>query len=285
MKKLAKLTIGLALVLGLTACGANESAETKNDGTDKKAQTETTDTIKIGVVGEKNEVWEEVIKRYEEGTGKKAEIVRFSDYNQPNEALADGDIDVNSFQHHLFLGQYNEEKGEEILVPIGDTMLAPIGFFSSQIEDIKELEDGAKVAIPNDPTNGPRGIFLLEEAGLIKVEGEPGDLITVDDIVENPKNLEFIEMEASQTARALDDVVIAAVNDNYALDAGLSPTDDAILLEDPNGKGTKNYVNVIATRKEDKDNEVYKELVEYYQTDETKEDYQTFTNGAWLPAW
>ncbi|WP_296113360.1 MetQ/NlpA family ABC transporter substrate-binding protein [uncultured Anaerococcus sp.] len=285
MKKLAKLTIGLALVLGLTACGANESAETKNDGTDKKAQTETTDTIKIGVVGEKNEVWEEVIKRYEEGTGKKAELVRFSDYNQPNEALADGDIDVNSFQHHLFLGQYNEEKGEEILVPIGDTMLAPIGFFSSQIEDIKELEDGAKVAIPNDPTNGPRGIFLLEEAGLIKVEGEPGDLITVDDIVENPKNLEFIEMEASQTARALDDVVIAAVNDNYALDAGLSPTDDAILLEDPNGKGTKNYVNVIATRKEDKDNEVYKELVEYYQTDETKEDYQTFTNGAWLPAW
>lgn len=285
MKKLAKLTIGLALALGLTACGANESAETKNDGTDKKAQTETTDTIKIGVVGEKNEVWEEVIKRYEEGTGKKAELVRFSDYNQPNEALADGDIDVNSFQHHLFLGQYNEEKGEEILVPIGDTMLAPIGFFSSQIEDIKELEDGAKVAIPNDPTNGPRGIFLLEEAGLIKVEGEPGDLITVDDIVENPKNLEFIEMEASQTARALDDVVIAAVNDNYALDAGLSPTDDAILLEDPNGKGTKNYVNVIATRKEDKDNEVYKELVEYYQTDETKEDYQTFTNGAWLPAW
>jgi len=285
MNKLGKLTLGLALALGLSSCGANNSNESTNTDTEQKAQTEVTDTIKIGVVGEKNEVWEEVIKRYEEGTGKKAELVRFSDYTQPNEALASGDIDVNSFQHYLFLGEYNKEQGEEKLVAIGDTMLAPLGFFSNQIKSLDELEDGARVAIPNDPTNGPRAIFLLQEEGLIKVNGEPGDLITVDDITENPKNLEFIEMDAAQTARALDDVTIAAINDNYALDAGLSPTEDSIAIEDPHGTGTKIYVNVIAARKEDKDNEAYKELVKYYQTDETKADYETYTKGAWVPAW
>ena len=285
MNKLGKLTLGLALALGLSSCGANNANESTNTDTEQKAQTEVADTIKIGVVGEKNEVWEEVIKRYEEGTGKKAELVRFSDYTQPNEALASGDIDVNSFQHYLFLGEYNKEQGEEKLVAIGDTMLAPLGFFSNQIKSLDELEDGARVAIPNDPTNGPRAIFLLQEEGLIKVNGEPGDLITVDDITENPKNLEFIEMDAAQTARALDDVTIAAINDNYALDAGLNPTEDSIAIEDPQATGTKIYVNVIAARKEDKDNEAYKELVEYYQTDETKKDYETYTKGAWVPAW
>ena len=92
-------------------------------------------------------------------------------------------------------------------------------------------------------------------------------------------------MDAAQTARALDDVTIAAINDNYALDAGLSPTEDSIAIEDPHGTGTKIYVNVIAARKEDKDNEAYKELVKYYQTDETKADYETYTKGAWVPAW
>lgn len=290
MNLIKKSTLALGLILGLTGCSSNNEQAANNDAANTAPETKVeekadNEPIKIGVVGEKNEVWEEVIKRYEEGTGKKAELVRFSDYTQPNEALASGDIDVNSFQHYLFLGEYNKEQGEEKLVAIGDTMLAPIGFFSNQIKSLDELEDGAKVAIPNDPTNGPRALFLLQEEGLIKVNGEPGDLITVDDITENTKNLEFIEMDASQTARALDDVAIAAVNDNYALDAGLSPAQDAISLEDPHGTDTKIYVNVIATRKEDKDNEDYKELVKYYQTDETKADYDKYTNGAWIPAW
>ncbi len=290
MNILKKSTLALGLIIGLasfTGCGANdnEANNAEDQAQDTKVE-ETTDKepIRIGVVGEKNEVWEEVIKRYEEGTGKKIELVKFADYTQPNEALASGDVDVNSFQHYLFLEEFNKERGEE-LVAIGDTMIAPIGFFSNQIKSLDELEDGARVAIPNDPTNGPRALFLLQEEGIIKVNGEPGDLITVDDITENPKNLEFIEMDAAQTARALDDVTIAAVNDNYALDAGLSPSEDSISLEDPHGTDTKIYVNVIATRKEDKDNEDYKEIVKYYQTDETKADYETYTNGAWIPAW
>lgn len=283
MKNLGKLTLGLALILGLSSCGSNGDNKEASEG--EKAQTEVSDTIKIGVVGEKNEVWEEVIKRYEEGTGKKAELVKFSDYTQPNEALASGDIDVNSFQHYKFLEEYNDAQGEEKLVAIADTMLAPLGYYSNQIKSLDELEDGDKVAIPNDPSNGPRALFLLQAAGLIKVNGNPGEAITLDNITENPKNLEFIEMDAAQTARALDDVKVAAVNDNYALDSGLSPNEDAIFLEDPENPDAKIYVNVIAARAEDKDNEAYKELVKYYQTDETKKDYDTYTNGAWIASW
>lgn len=283
MKNLGKLTLGLALILGLSSCGSNGDNKETSEG--EKAQTEVADTIKIGVVGEKNEVWEEVIKRYEQGTGKKAELVKFSDYTQPNEALASGDIDVNSFQHYKFLEEYNDAQGEEKLVAIADTMLAPLGYYSNQIKSLDELEDGDKVAIPNDPSNGPRALFLLQAAGLIKVNGNPGEAITLDNITENPKNLEFIEMDAAQTARALDDVKVAAVNDNYALDSGLSPNEDAIFLEDPENPDAKIYVNVIAARAEDKDNEAYKELVKYYQTDETKKDYDTYTNGAWIASW
>ena len=283
MKNLGKLTLGLALILGLSSCGSNGNNEEASSK--EKAQTEVADTIKIGVVGEKNEVWEEVIKRYKEGTGKKAELVKFSDYTQPNEALASGDIDLNSFQHYKFLEEYNDAQGEEKLVAIADTMLAPLGYYSNQIKSLDELEDGDRVAIPNDPSNGPRALFLLQAAGLIKVDGNPGEAITLDNITENPKNLEFIEMDAAQTARSLDDVKVAAVNDNYALDSGLSPNEDAIFLEDPENPDAKIYVNVIAARAEDKDNEAYKELVKYYQTDETKKDYDTYTNGAWIASW
>ena len=282
MKKLGKLTLGLALLLGLSACGSNESAD---KDTWEKSQTEVSDTIKIGVVGEKNEVWDEVIKRYEKGTGKKAELVKFSDYAQPNEALISGDIDVNSYQHHKFLNEFNDEQADEKVVSIADTMLAPLGFYSNQIKSLDDLKDGDRIAISNDPSNGPRALFLLQSAGVIKVKGEPGESISLDDITENPKNLEFIEMDPAQTARSLDDVVAAAINDNFALDSGLSPKEDAIYLEDPEDPDAKIYVNVIATRAEDKDNEAYKELVEYYQTDETKKDYDKYTDGAWIPAW
>ena len=283
MNKLSKLSLGLALVLGLSSCGSNPAKE--STGAPAENKTEASQTIKIGVVGEKNEVWEEVIKRYEEGTGKKAELVKFSDYTQPNEALADGDIDLNSFQHYLFLGEYNEAQGEEKLISIGDTMLGPMGIYSSQITSLDELKEGDRVAIPNDPSNGPRALFLLQAAGKIKVNGNPGEAITLADITENPLNLEIIEMDASQTARSLEDVTIAAINDNYALDSGFNPREDAIFLEDPNNPDAKVYVNVIAARKEDKDNPEYLELVKYYQSDETKADYDKFTNGAWIPSW
>lgn len=284
MKKFAKIALALAVLVGFSACGAKDNESSK----DASAETKTEDkaegtTIKIGVVGEYNEVLEKVIGRYEEATGNKVELQKFSDYSQPNEALIAGDIDLNAYQHHKFLDEFNESKGSD-LVGIGDTMLAPMGLYSEKIKSIDELEDGAKVAIPNDPTNGSRALFLLQEAGLIKVDGQAGDLIGVDKVTDNPKNLEIIEMDASTTPRSLEDVDIAAVNDTFALDSGLDK-EKSVFVEDPKSESVKEYINLIAARKEDENNEAYKEFVKYYQTEETKKDMEEITKGAWLPAW
>lgn len=276
----------------LTACGSGE--DKKEEAPKEEVKTETKETgetakssdpinIKIGVVGEFNEVLEEVIKRYEEGTGNTAELVKFADYNQPNEALASGDIDLNAFQHHKFLNEFNEDRGSD-LVAIGDTMLAPIALYSNKIKSLEELPEGAKIALPNDPSNGSRALFLLQDAGLIKVEGEPGDIIGLENITENSKNLELIEMDASETARSLDDVDCAIVNDTFALDSGLDK-ETSIYTEDPKSDSVKQYINIIAARKEDENNENYKEFVKYYQTEETKQDFETYTKGSWIPAW
>lgn len=284
MKKFAKIALALAILVGFSACGAKDNESSK----DASAETKTEDkaegtTIKIGVVGEYNEVLEKVIARYEEATGNKVELQKFSDYSQPNEALIAGDIDLNAYQHHKFLDEFNESKGSD-LISIGDTMLAPMALYSEKIKSIDELEDGAKVAIPNDPTNGSRALFLLQEAGLIKVDGQAGDLIGVDKVTDNPKNLEIIEMDASTTPRSLEDVDIAAVNDTFALDSGLDK-EKSVFVEDPKSESVKEYINLIAARKEDENNEAYKEFVKYYQTEETKKDMEEITKGAWLPAW
>ena len=284
MKKFTKIALALAVLVGFSACGAKDNESSK----DATAETKTEDkaegtTIKIGVVGEYNDVLEKVIERYEQATGNKVELQKFSDYSQPNEALIAGDIDLNAYQHHKFLDEFNESKGSD-LISIGDTMLAPMGLYSEKIKSIDELEDGAKVAIPNDPTNGSRALFLLQEAGLIKVDGQAGELIGVDKVTDNPKNIEIIEMDASTTPRSLEDVDIAAVNDTFALDSGLDK-EKSVFVEDPKSESVKEYINLIAARKEDENNEAYKEFVKYYQTEETKKDMEEITKGAWLPAW
>ena len=292
MKLTSKIALALGLIVTLTACGSGE--DKKEEAPKEEVKTETKETgetakstdpinIKIGVVGEFNEVLEEVIKRYEEGTGNTAELVKFADYNQPNEALASGDIDLNAFQHHKFLNEFNADRGSD-LVAIGDTMLAPIALYSNKVKSLEELPEGAKIALPNDPSNGSRALFLLQDAGLIKVEGEPGDIIGLENITENSKNLELIEMDASETARSLDDVDCAIVNDTFALDSGLDK-DTSIYTEDPKSDSVKQYINIIAARKEDENNENYKEFVKYYQTEETKQDFETYTKGSWIPAW
>ena len=292
MKLTSKIALALGLIVTLTACGSGEDKKEENPKEEVKTETkETGETakssdpinIKIGVVGEFNEVLEEVIKRYEEGTGNTAELVKFADYNQPNEALASGDIDLNAFQHHKFLNEFNEDRGSD-LVAIGDTMLAPIALYSNKVKSLEELPEEAKIALPNDPSNGSRALFLLQDAGLIKVEGEPGDIIGLENITENSKNLELIEMDASETARSLDDVDAAIVNDTFALDSGLDK-DTSIYTEDPKSDSVKQYINIIAARKEDENNENYKEFVKYYQTEETKQDFETYTKGSWIPAW
>lgn len=289
MKKFTKIALGLGLVLSLTACGNKKDETNSNSNATNKAKTEDrfadAKEIKIGVCGEKNEVLEDIAKRFEKDTGKKIKIVSFSDYNQPNEALKAGDIDINAFQHKKFLEDYNKSHKTDI-VAVGDTLLAPMGIYSDKIKDVKEIKEKDKIAIPNDPTNGARALFLLQSAGLLELEGKEGDAITLDNIKKNPKNLEIIELDASQTARNLTEVAASVINSGVAVDAGFVPTEDAIYLEDKDDPAKAIYVNIIAARKEDKDSKTVENFIKnYYQTDETKKLVEKETKGSEIPAW
>lgn len=289
MKKFTKIALGLGLVLSLTACGNKKDDTNSNSNSSNQAKTEDgfkdAKEIKIGVCGEKNEVLEDIAKRFEKDTGKKIKIVSFSDYNQPNEALKAGDIDINAFQHKKFLEDYNKSHKTDI-VSVGDTLLAPMGIYSDKIKDVKEIKEKDKIAIPNDPTNGARALFLLQSAGLIEVDGKEGDAITVDDIKENPKNLEIIELDASQTARNLTEVAVSVINSGVAVDAGFVPTEDSIYLEDKDDPAKAIYVNIIAAKKEDENSKTLENFVKnYYQTDETKKLVEKETKGSEIPAW
>ncbi|MBS5989348.1 MetQ/NlpA family ABC transporter substrate-binding protein [Anaerococcus hydrogenalis] len=281
MKKLGKIALGLAILVGFSSCANNDNKNEANSNSNTKEK----QTIKIGVVGEYNDVLNEVSKRYEEKTGNKVELVVFSDYNQPNEALESGDIDLNAYQHKKYLEEYNKDHKTD-LVSIGNTMLAPLGIYSKKYKSLDEVKDNDEVVIPNDASNGARALFLLQDAGLIKVNGKKGDSITVTDVKENPKNLKITEVDASQTARNLDSAAIAVVNDTFALDSKIATEYPALKFEDSKPTDDNPYVNIIVAKKDRKDDKVLNDFVKnYYQTEETEKDYKKFTGGAWIPAW
>lgn len=279
MKKLGKIALGLALLVGFSSCGNKENKKEANSNTEEKQ------TIKIGVVGEYNEVLNEVSKRYEEKTGNKVELVVFSDYNQPNEALESGDIDLNAYQHKKFLEEFNKDHKTD-LVSIGNTMLAPLGVYSKKYKSLDDIKEKDEIVIPNDASNGARALFLLQDAGLIKVNGKKGDSVTITDIKENPKNLKITEVDAAQTARNLDSAALAVVNDTFALDSKIATEYPALKFEESKADDSNPYVNVFAAKKERKDDKILNDFVKkYYQTEKTKKDYKKFTGGAWVPAW
>ena len=258
MKHILKSATAVLLCAGLlltaTACGKKEDANIK-------------ETVKLGVVGDDQRLWEKAAELAAKD-GIKIELVHFSDYNTPNDALVNGDIDLNAFQHKAFLDAYNASKNTD-LVPIGRTFISPIGAYSNKIKDLKDVPQNGKVSIPNDTTNGGRSLFLLEAAGLIKLKDDVGVSPTKDDIVENPKNITIDELDAAQVARTLPDVDAAVINTNLAIDAGLSPKDDAIFME-PLNDNSAPYINYVVARAEDKDNELYKKVAAYYRTPEVK---------------
>ena len=279
MKKLRKIALGLALLVGFSSCANKENKNEANSNSKEKQ------TIKIGVVGEYNDVLNEVSKRYEEKTGNKVELVVFSDYNQPNEALESGDIDLNAYQHKKFLEEFNKDHKTN-LVSIGNTMLAPLGIYSKKYKSLDDVKEKDEIVIPNDASNGARALFLLQDAGLIKVNGKKGDSVTITDIKENPKNLKITEVDAAQTARNLDSAALAVVNDTFALDSKIATEYPALKFEESKADDSNPYVNVFAAKKERKDDEVLNDFVKkYYQTEKTKKDYKKFTGGAWVPAW
>ena len=253
-KSITAVLLCACLLFTATGCGKGGDGQAKQ-------------TVKLGVVGDDQRLWEKAAELAAKD-GIKIELVHFSDYNTPNDALVNGDVDLNAFQHKAFLDAYNASKNTD-LVPIGRTFISPIGAYSDKIKDLKDVPQNGKVSIPNDTTNGGRSLFLLEAAGLIKLKDDVGVIPTKDDIVENPKNITIDELDAAQVARTLPDVDAAVINTNLAIDAGLSPKDDAIFME-PLNDNSAPYINYVVTRAEDKDNALYKKVAAYYRTPEVK---------------
>lgn len=234
--------------------------------------------LKIGVTaGPHAQIFEQV-KKIAERDGLKIQVVEFTDYVQPNAALAAGDLDANSYQHKPYLDQQVKDRGYK-LASVGYTVNFPIGIYSKKVKSLKDLKEGARFAIPNDPTNGGRMLLVLQDQGLIRLKPDAGLKATPLDVVDNPRKIKFVEVDAAQLPRTLDDVDAAAVNTNYALPAGLHPGKDAIAQESAKSP----YVNLIAVREQDKDKPWVAKLVKAYQSDDVRRFVQTEFKGAVVP--
>ncbi|MFD3448876.1 MetQ/NlpA family ABC transporter substrate-binding protein [Microbacteriaceae bacterium 4G12] len=267
MKKL--LTIILACLLAISS-GCSTKKETAA-GKESK-------TVKIGVSGSDTRVWD-FVKQKAKKEGITIDIVKFSDYVQPNMALAEGEIDANAFQTVAYFNAFKKEKNLD-LTAIGTTVIAPMGLYSKKIKSVKDVKDGDQIAVPNDVTNLGRALLLLQKAELIQLkegfDGKGG----LENIVANPKHLKITPVVAGQTPRAMDDVAISAINNGIAVDAGLNPIKDSIYHEDQTAKP---YINIIAAQTKRKNDKTLQKVVEIYQSDEVANFIKETYKGATIP--
>lgn len=239
--------------------------------------------IRVGITsGPEKELAEAAKKEAKERYGLEVELITFNDYVVSNEALSNGDIDVNAFQHIPYLEEQSKQRGYKLVV-VGNTFVYPIVAYSKKIKSIEELQNGSTVVIPNDPTNGGRALLLLQKNGLLKLKDRVGLLPKVTDIAENPKQLKILEIEAPQLPRVLDDkeVVIAIINNNFAAQAGLDANEYGILKEDK----ASPYVNVIVAREENKNEEKVKRFVKAYQSEAVEEVAERVFKGGAVKGW
>lgn len=211
--------------------------------------------------------------------GLKAEIIEFTDWNQPNSALDAKEIDLNNFQHRPYLANQVKARGYK-LVPLDPSIVVPGGIFSAKVKSFSELKQGAKLGIPNDPTNAARALFLFQEAGVIKLRPEAGSAATVQDVIDNPRKVAFVELDAAQLPRSLNDLDASFVSNNYAYLAGLK-LKDALLTETKNSEWTL----VFASREDRKDDPDIKKFISIYRSEPIKEFIQTKFQGSILPTW
>ena len=272
MKKFVFFILGvLVLAIMISGCTSNTSAP--KGATPEKV-------LKVGVTAGPHAEIMEVVKKVADKEGLKIEIVEFNDYIQPNVALNQGDIDVNSYQHQPWLDNQIKDRKYE-LSTLAKTLIFPMGMYSNKVKHLEDIKEGAIVAIPNDPTNGSRALAILEKNGLIKLKENVGLKATAADIIANPKKLKISELDAAQIPRSINDVDIAAINTNYAIVAGLVPTKDAIALEDSNSP----YANLLVVRTEDKDDPIFQKLVKAYHSEEVKQFALEHFKGSAIPAW
>ena len=271
MKKSLKLVAILSTLLVTLSLSA---------GCGQQSSTKAEKTLKVGVTAGPHAEVMEVVKKVAQKDGLNIQVVEFNDYIQPNVALNQGDIDVNSFQHQPYLDNIIKDRKYDIIA-VAKTVIFPMGIYSVKIKDIATLPEGAIVALPNDPTNGGRALLLLEKINLIKLKPGAGLRAAVTDIIENPKKIVLKELDAAQIPRSLADMDMAAINTNYAITAGLVPTKDAIAIEDINSP----YANILAVRSKDKDDPSVQKLIKAYHSEEVKTFIQEHFKGSVAVGW
>lgn len=284
LKKLFGLaSVAFASTVLLAACGGSSSSSSSDDT-----------TLKVGIMtldDATEPLWDKV-KELAEDKGVKIELVEFTDYNQPNEALQNGEIDVNAFQHKYFLSNWNSEN-DGTLVEVADTLLSPIRIFSgtdsdgdAKYTDVSDIPDKGTISIPNDASNESRALYLLQSAGLIELDVSGDELATIKNISSNPKNLDIKEVDAAQTASTLTSVDAAVINNSYAQSADVDY--DTTLYKEAVDENSNQWINVIAAQKDWKKSDkadAIKTLVSVYQTDEVGKIIEEASDGADIPAW
>ncbi|MFJ5839489.1 MetQ/NlpA family ABC transporter substrate-binding protein [Streptomyces shenzhenensis] len=268
---IAAAAAAAALGLALTACGSGSGSAAGGDG----------DTLVVGATAvPAGEVLTYIQDHLAADAGLKLEIKEFTDYVLPNTALQEGSLDANLYQNQPYLDDFNASKGTD-LVPVVQAYLPPMGVYSKKTDDVTKLADGATVAVPNDTTNEGRALKLLAAKGVITLKDGAGTDASPRDVTANPKHLRFKELEAAQLPRSLDDVAAAVINNNYAQDAGLSPTRDAILLESARDNP---YANILAVKRGNEDDPRVRKLAKLLGSADVKKFIEEKYQGSVLPA-
>lgn len=276
-RKVMKLGFASAAALVLAACGNSESNE---------ASEEEPRDYSIGVVGDVSaEIWEGVADRLTD-EGINLEVVTFAEYNQPNRALEDGELDLNAFQHTSFLNAYAKDLGNSQIVPVGYSIVSPMYIFAvPEITDVESIPDGATVAVSNSATNAERAYLGLEDVGLITLDEDAGFAPTKADVAENLKNIEIVEMDPGQLARSLGDADLITIGGDMLTDAGLNPEDAIYVDTDDASNIDPLKKNIIATTADKVDNPDIQTIVDAYQSDETAAAIEEISGGSSIPIW
>ena len=275
-KKIIALAAAAALTLSLAACSGNNSSSTADNSSSDASST----VIRVGASPSPHAEILEFAKDQLAAKGYELEIVEFTDYVMPNVALYEGDLDANFFQHTPYLDNYNEQNGTD-LVSACKVHFEPMGLYSETLISVSDVAEGSKVGVPNDPTNEARALNLLEAQGLIKLREGAGLNATPLDIEENPLNLEFVELEAAQLPRNLSEFAIAAINGNYAIEAGI--LDKVIVNEAADSESAQEYANILAVQSGELETDKTKALVEALTSDETREFINTQYEDQFIP--
>ncbi len=277
--------LGGAAVLGsfaLTACGGNSAGS--SSATSGAAASGSTSDSTVITVGASPSPHAEILKAIEDeikAAGYELKVVEYNDYVQPNVALSEGDLDANYFQHKPYLDNYNQENGTD-LVSAAAIHFEPMGIYAGKSSDIKNVPDGAKIAVPSDATNEARALLLLQDQGVLKLKDGAGLEATKNDIAENPHNVEFVEVEAASVPRTLQDADFGVINGNYALSAGLDTT-ATLASEGADSEAAKTYANIVAVRKGEDQTDKTKALVKALTSDTAKKFIEDTYKGSVIP--